>query len=35
MKTEELERRIKVLEEDLKGTAGTIEQRRMKIREEL
>lgn len=35
MKTEELERRIKVLEEDLKGTAGTIEQRRMKIREEI
>lgn len=35
MKTEELERRIKMLEEDLKGTAGTIEQRRMKIREEI
>ena len=35
MKTEELERRIKTLEEDLKGTAGTIEQRRMKIREEI
>ncbi len=35
MKTEELERRIKVLEDDLKGTAGTIEQRRMKIREEI
>jgi small GTP-binding protein len=35
MKTEELERRIKTLEDDLKGTAGTIEQRRMKIREEI
>src|SRR4029078_9411810 len=35
MKTEELERRIKVLEDDLKGTAGTIEQRRMKIREQI
>lgn len=35
MKTDELERRIKTLEEDLKGTAGTIEQRRMKIREEI
>jgi hypothetical protein len=35
MKTEELERRIKTLEADLKGTAGTIEQRRMKIREEI
>jgi small GTP-binding protein len=35
MKNEELERRIKTLEEDLKGTAGTIEQRRMKIREEI
>jgi small GTP-binding protein len=35
MKTEELERRIKTLEEDLRGTAGTIEQRRMKIREEI
>ena len=35
MKTEELERRIKMLEDDLKGTAGTIEQRRMKIREEI
>lgn len=35
MKTEELERRIKTLEEDLAGTAGTIEQRRMKIREEI
>jgi small GTP-binding protein len=35
MKTEELERRIKTLEDDLKGTAGTIEQRRIKIREEI
>lgn len=35
MKTEELERRIKTLEDDLRGTAGTIEQRRMKIREEI
>jgi small GTP-binding protein len=35
MKAEELDRRIKTLEEDLKGTAGTIEQRRMKIREEI
>jgi small GTP-binding protein len=35
MKTEELERRIKTLEEDLRGTAGTIEQRRVKIREEI
>jgi small GTP-binding protein len=35
MKTEELERRIKMLEDDLKGRAGTIEQRRMKIREEI
>jgi small GTP-binding protein len=35
MKSDELERRIKVLEDDLKGTAGTIEQRRMKIREEI
>lgn len=35
MKTEELDRRIKTLEEDLKGTAGTIEQRRIKIREEI
>ncbi len=35
MKTEELERRIKMLEQDLAGTAGTIEQRRMKIREEI
>jgi small GTP-binding protein len=35
MKTEELERRIKMLEEDLRGQAGTIEQRRIKIREEI
>ncbi len=35
MKTEELERRIKVLETDLQGAAGTIEQRRMRIREEI
>ncbi|MFO0739146.1 MAG: dynamin family protein [Labilithrix sp.] len=35
MKADELDRRIKVLEDDLKGTAGTIEQRRMKIREEI
>jgi predicted GTPase len=35
MKTEELERRIKTLEQDLAGRAGTIEQRRMKIREEV
>ena len=35
MKTEELERRIKTLEQDLAGQAGTIEQRRIKIREEV
>jgi hypothetical protein len=35
MKTEELERRIETLEKDLQGQAGTIEQRRMKIREEI
>ena len=35
MKTEELERRIKMLEEDLAGQAGTIEQRRIRIREEI
>ncbi|HSO34697.1 MAG TPA: dynamin family protein [Labilithrix sp.] len=35
MKTDELERRIKMLEEDLAGAAGTIEQRRVKIREEI
>ena len=35
MKTEELDRRVKLLEEDLAGSAGTIEQRRTKIREEV
>jgi small GTP-binding protein len=35
MQTEELERRIKILEEDLAGQTSTIEQRRMKIREEI
>jgi small GTP-binding protein len=35
MKTDELERRIKTLEDDLRGTAGTIEQRRIRIREEI
>ncbi len=35
MATDELERRIKVLEEDLAGQTSTIEQRRMKIREEI
>jgi small GTP-binding protein len=35
MKTEELERRIQMLEQDLQGQAGTIEQRRIKIREEI
>ncbi|MDB4941397.1 MAG: Dynamin [Labilithrix sp.] len=35
MKSDELDRRIKMLEEDLAGAAGTIEQRRMKIREEI
>ena len=35
MKTEELERRIKALEADVAGQAGTIEQRRVKIREEI
>lgn len=35
MKTEELERRIKMLEEDLAGAASTIEQRRAKIREDI
>jgi small GTP-binding protein len=35
MKTEELERRIQMLEQDLAGQAGTIEQRRVKIREEI
>jgi small GTP-binding protein len=35
MKSEELDRRIKLLEQDLAGQAGTIEQRRVKIREEI
>ncbi|MBX3189839.1 MAG: dynamin family protein [Labilithrix sp.] len=35
MKSEELDRRIKMLEEDLAGAAGTIEQRRIRIREEI
>ena len=35
MKTEELTRRIDVLTKDLAGQAGTIEQRRMKIREDV
>ncbi len=35
MKGDELERRIAALEKDLAGQAGTIEQRRMKIREEV
>ncbi len=35
MKGEELERRIKMLEQDLAGQAMTIEQRRSKIREEV
>ena len=35
MKSEELDRRVKLLEQDLAGSAGTIEQRRMKIREEV
>ncbi len=35
MKTEELERRIEALSKDLAGQAGTIEQRRAKIREEV
>jgi len=35
MKGEELDRRIQMLEQDLAGQAGTIEQRRMKIREEI
>jgi len=35
MKTEEIERRIAALEKDLQGTAGTIEQRRMAIREDV
>jgi GTP-binding protein EngB required for normal cell division len=35
MKTEELDRRIAALESDLAGQTGTIEQRRMHIREEV
>src|SRR5262249_61539075 len=35
MKSEELERRIKLLEQDLAGQAMTIEQRRAKIKEEV
>ncbi|MCL2448748.1 MAG: dynamin family protein [Polyangiaceae bacterium] len=35
MKTEEIERRIAALETDLAGKAGTIEQRRMQIREDV
>jgi len=35
MKSEELDRRIGMLEQDLAGQAGTIEQRRTKIREEV
>lgn len=35
MKNEEIERRITALEKDLQGTAGTIEQRRMAIREDV
>jgi small GTP-binding protein len=35
MKTDELERRIRSLEDDLRGTAGTIEQRRIRIREDI
>ena len=35
MKTEELERRIGMLEKDLQGQAGTIEQRRIQIKEEV
>ncbi len=35
MKTEELQRRIALLEQDLAGQAGNIEQRRIKIREEV
>jgi small GTP-binding protein len=35
MKTEEIERRISALEKDLAGQAGTIEQRRMHIREDV
>jgi predicted GTPase len=35
MKTEEIKRRITALEKDLAGQAGTIEQRRMQIREDV
>ncbi len=35
MKTEEIDRRIAALEKDLSGRAGTIEQRRMQIREDI
>ena len=35
MRADELDRRIKALEQDLAGQAGTIEQRRMKLREEI
>jgi predicted GTPase len=35
MKTEEIDRRIAALEKDLTGKSGTIEQRRMAIREEV
>jgi len=35
MRAEELDRRIKVLEEDLAGQSSTLEQRRAKIREEI
>ena len=35
MKSEEIDRRIALLEQDLQGKAGTIEQRRMAIREDV
>jgi small GTP-binding protein len=35
MKTDEIERRLAALEKDLAGNAGTIEQRRMQIREDV
>jgi small GTP-binding protein len=35
MKTDEIERRIAALEKDLAGQAGTIEQRRVQIREDI
>lgn len=35
MKSEELERRIKLLEQDLQGQAGTIEDRRIQIKQEV